>query len=1494
MEAGVPVPNAISFLTNPLTRDYAAKQRIIKSEYGLLAGVSDSNPKKQAAAQILKDAIPALKNKNLDAIRNDYLYKNNIYSNAVSLSQEVLGDQENFDLSKMDNVRSKRLKDKYALAMFMHFLEIEQYLNDNTQVKMLAKPDTKVYGSPQEVAAVSAKLNLLESGNVDIDLIKKLKEDSLLSSFFDYEFGIALAKGVMPGINNSGITQYIQDLLSGQIKTASGEDMSKLVTAKYKGATGTQRFVKEYKNAIRNFVYQNFLTNTMNEKGDLVNLPTSFRGLPVVVSKEGFARGIKLENGKFYINKNLLENDFEQKRYLGKNTEDKLSYYNRKLPFFSEDVFDSKSSFYKYLFEREYLRKIYSIESIRNTKEFDSILNLAKNFDDFNSNKEYYEKRSFEEYLSRIALINTFNRHAIMKQSDASYTQRVVDAVEEMKKTPSLVQKFPILNQITSFKDVRGNYVLTLNDRDILEGQLAEIYHQNLTQLADINVKKAKNPDENKRITDLFKMFSKVLIYQHGVGKTKYGINQALPQEEYEMIMSAAFPVFIEKHMNTNSLNYVLGTAFKDYTVHDINLYNTAGVEIEVPMDEEEYVAPEESETPTTLSNEFDASVVPQPQAGIVKASITGQGSDINIEVQGENRPFLLTWNRNRLTPDLFGEKTEDGVFKTLSDPETGAGVYLSQEDIEKAVNKYIPKNLLNLLNEWTSASKLPIGEVLNAQAEILKRIEAELVSLGVESSINVLVPVAPVQPQTPEKKEGEYEFEFSDGFKVYTPFALNTEQKNALLRLEEYSRNPKSFQNRITLLGYAGTGKTTIMSLFTQYLKNNNKAFKLTSPTHRANTVTKAKNPDQDVYTLAKTFGLKPEIQLENPGTYTSADLVWDHKKRGESKVQPGDVLIIDEASMVTDDLYQMINDATEDMNLKVIYMGDPGQAEPVQERQGLSSVFEKGTQIKLTKVERTGDNPILNESTRLRSVDQNGNLLDMTGVSAEKNGKGVLYVNQNNNSDITGILNTELNNLINGENPLSFRILSGTNKITTQYNSKARYALFKDQASTLIHNNEILMGYNTVPKMGSEEDAVANSVDYKVRNVEKTQKSITLDYINKGSVVSEKLNIDGYTTTIENVYSGGTSDIFIVDHITDKTVAAKIAYAISYYETERARLKQFSDELSTSKKIILQDKIENLQRNLVLMTNIYISKNSDFSNGFIENNQVGFKVNQKNHPNINKAPTIEKSIDYGYAHTIHKSQGGTYNKVLIIDESIKNFKFGKQKGLELLVKEGKISMTPQEIKESVDVSGQKLKYVAVSRASDYVYYIAPGGFIKSTSKPVQQPVAVKPVPSVPTVSDKVKVTKSGTMNFQYDGLQTGELKQLGITNTFDAILAGKRTATTRYINTSKKTFDYWANTKVGDVIEFWSGKKVGEGKSVKVEVTRIVPVDWTQMSPEDVADWTGKEGWDGYALWDNKQKTGYKGIQIQFRILGTPTQRKNNEDDNADDENNLTCNPF
>lgn len=107
----------------------------------------------------------------------------------------------------------------------------------------------------------------------------------------------------------------------------------------------------------------------------------------------------------------------------------------------------------------------------------------------------------------------------------------------------------------------------------------------------------------------------------------------------------------------------------------------------------------------------------------IIEAKFAQQGTSFEIEVRGVNRDFLLTWNRNNPKASLFSEKTKNGEYTTSLE-------YPSEEAIKKLVDKYIPESLVKLIDKWTAASKLPAGQVLNAQESIEKEINVELAKL--------------------------------------------------------------------------------------------------------------------------------------------------------------------------------------------------------------------------------------------------------------------------------------------------------------------------------------------------------------------------------------------------------------------------------------------------------------------------------------------------------------------------------------------------------------------------------------------------------------------------------------------------------------------------------------------------------------------------------------------------------------------------------------------
>jgi hypothetical protein len=94
----------------------------------------------------------------------------------------------------------------------------------------------------------------------------------------------------------------------------------------------------------------------------------------------------------------------------------------------------------------------------------------------------------------------------------------------------------------------------------------------------------------------------------------------------------------------------------------------------------------------------------------------------------------------------------------------------------------------------------------------------------------------------------------------------------------------------------------------------------------------------------------------------------------------------------------------------------------------------------------------------------------------------------------------------------------------------------------------------------------------------------------------------------------------------------------------------------------------------------------------------------------------------------------------------------------------------------------------------------------------------------------------------------------------TFDAILSGERTATTRFEKDGK--LDYWKSAKVGDIITW----KSGDGRTVDVEVTKALhPLVGSGKTPEI---WSKLEGWSIGRFNTKVKPLINQAYQIEFKL--------------------------
>jgi len=461
--------------------------------------------------------------------------------------------------------------------------------------------------------------------------------------------------------------------------------------------------------------------------------------------------------------------------------------------------------------------------------------------------------------------------------------------------------------------------------------------------------------------------------------------------------------------------------------------------------------------------------------------------------------------------------------------------------------------------------------------------------------------------------------------FEIETPWPLNSEQKEALEALQAFYEDPS--ENQFTLSGYAGTGKSSLINIFHKFLKKLHVDPIYSAPTHRALAVIKQMNSEALIFTLAKLFGLRPQFNIET-GDYSLEDIEFN--QQGKPQLSKGDVLIIDEASMVNDTLYDFVQKNIKELKLKVIYCGDPAQIKPVKSS-GISKVFlnNNGKIFSLTKVERTGDNPILWESTSLR---QGHDFSRVTRINEE--GQGVYYVNK---SDLLSTIKFEFPELVN--DGLHIRCLSGTNTVVQSSNNKIREILgYKGQ----INPGEILMGYDNFSlDYFANSYKIINSGDYLVLSVKESVRTVI------------NLDFEGYEVKLKNILDPQEKpkSIFIVSNQEDSSKVGTYVNKIRMLNIEAEQYRK--------------------ARNFELMANKYASAND----------LKGMLAFMKDHLNTQGNVFQKRTLDYGYAHSIHKSQGGTYKKIIILEHTINAFRDENLK--------------------------QQLKYVAMSRATTNVFVL-------------------------------------------------------------------------------------------------------------------------------------------------------------------------------------------
>jgi len=230
-------------------------------------------------------------------------------------------------------------------------------------------------------------------------------------------------------------------------------------------------------------------------------------------------------------------------------------------------------------------------------------------------------------------------------------------------------------------------------------------------------------------------------------------------------------------------------------------------------------------------------------------------------------------------------------------------------------------------------------------------------------------------------------------------------------------------------LRGFAGTGKTFLVTRLVNQLADEDCTVTVCAPTHKAVQVLRNQldGGDVETQTLHSYLGLR--LQPDVDGQYV---LVPD----GPDEERPASVVVCDEASMVGEEEWEYIQ--ASQRNLQWLFVGDPAQLPPVNEEPSPALDVEGPM---LEEVHRQSeDNPILDLATQVRTGDAHrfrSRFVDGVGVA----------ITHKRASFLDTVLRTFDSDAF-ADDATHARLLAYRNRTVRRYNREIRATRYGDDA--------------------------------------------------------------------------------------------------------------------------------------------------------------------------------------------------------------------------------------------------------------------------------------------------------------------------------------------------------------------------------------------------------------------------------------------------------------
>lgn len=450
----------------------------------------------------------------------------------------------------------------------------------------------------------------------------------------------------------------------------------------------------------------------------------------------------------------------------------------------------------------------------------------------------------------------------------------------------------------------------------------------------------------------------------------------------------------------------------------------------------------------------------------------------------------------------------------------------------------------------------------------------------------------------------------------------LFPQQNKAIEFLNEFQHS-KSIQFAL-LSGYAGTGKTYILKYF---LDNHFKrSVVVTAPTHKAVRVVE-NHLNRKSKTLQSLLGLRLNTDLASfdisSPSFTQAGIEY---------IKDYHLIIVDESSMINKGLYEFLIERAKLYGTKILFVGDFCQLPPIGET--ISQAYNIEYKFELTElVRQKATNPlvIILDIIRNDIITKSNDFFDYIKKNRQNTKDGEGYVLLNESSFKENIIKYYKHT--NFYNNVDFiRCLSWTNDSVDYWNKHIRDSIL-DNPIELLTEHDLLTAYSTIVEDGINVPIIVNSEDYIVSQIREYE---------------DDTKILNYAVNLQLINGGLETKTLKIVNPKDKKGFT------NYYNTLSALHNRAINSNHTNRRMN--------------WNNYYKFKDSHLS-------MISFRLRK----DFNNNALVKKDIDYGYALTVHKSQGSTFDNVCVDLEDI---------------------MFPNGRNNSDKILRDKLIYVALSRA--------------------------------------------------------------------------------------------------------------------------------------------------------------------------------------------------